>query len=136
MANNPKLTNLGASAAADAVCALADDGYLRIYDGTQPVTADTAPGVGNHVLAELRLGSPAFGAAVDGLATAEAITPDTSAALDGTAEWFRVFGDDGTTALFDGSVGLASADLIIDSTTIGAGSTVSASGFTYTQSKT
>jgi hypothetical protein len=44
MALNPKLSNAAANAAADAACVLVNTGYLRIYDGTQPTSADTAVG--------------------------------------------------------------------------------------------
>lgn len=42
MANNPQITNAAASVAADAVLALVNTGYLRLYDAPQPATADTA----------------------------------------------------------------------------------------------
>ena len=44
MANNLKLTNEAVNAEADALSVLLDNGYLRIYDGTQAATADTALG--------------------------------------------------------------------------------------------
>ena len=69
MALNPKLSNAAASAAADAVCVLANTGYLRIYDGTQAADANTAVGA-QVLLAELRFGATAFGAASNGVATA------------------------------------------------------------------
>ena len=39
---NPKLSNESVNAEADAACALANTGYLRIYNGTQAATADIA----------------------------------------------------------------------------------------------
>ena len=42
MPNNLKLSNNVVNPQADALSDLADNGYLRIYDGTQPATADTA----------------------------------------------------------------------------------------------
>jgi len=134
MANNPKRSNAAVSAAADAVCPLLNNGYLRIYDGTQPATANTAVST-QTLLAELRWNGTAFGAASNGVATANAITSDTSADATGTASWFRALKSDGTTAVFDGSVGTSSADLILNSVSISAGSTVSVSSFTYTENK-
>jgi hypothetical protein len=134
MANNPKLSNTGANAAADAVVDLADTGYLRIYDGTQAADADTAVGA-QVLLAELRFGATAFGASALGVATANAITTDTSANATGTATWFRVLKSDGSTVLWDGSVGTATSDLILDSVAIQAGADVSVSALTYTQAK-
>ena len=134
MALNPKRTNLAASTEADAVCALLNTGWLRIYDQTQPVTADTAIGA-QVLLAELRWNATAFGAASNGVATANAITSDTSANATGTASWFRAFKSDGTTAVFDGSVGTATADLIINTTSIVTGAQVDCTAFTYTANK-
>jgi hypothetical protein len=136
MANNPKLTNAAASAAADAVVDLADAGtnaLLRIYDGTQPATADTALGA-QVLLAELPMSDPAFGAASNGVATAGAITTDASANATGTATWGTVVTSAGT-RIFDFSVGTASADLILNTTSIVSGAAVSVTAFTYTQSK-
>lgn len=134
MALNPKLSNTGASAAADAVVDLLDNGYLRIYDGTQPSDADTAVTT-QTLLAELRFGATAFGAASNGAATANAITSDSSANATGTATWFRTLKSDGTTVVFDGSVGTSSANLVLNSVAIQSGAAVSVSSFTYTQSK-
>jgi hypothetical protein len=134
VALNPKLSNAAASAAADAVCPLLNTGYLRIYDGTQATNADTAVGA-QVLLAELRFGATAFGAASNGVATANAITADSSANATGTATWFRALKSDGTTAVFDGSVGTATSDLVLNSTSIASGANVSVSSFTYTQSK-
>lgn len=137
MANNPQLTNAAASAAADAVVDSIDTGgagKLRIYDGTQAATADTA--IGAQVkLAELTFSATAFGAASNGVATAAAITQDSSADATGTATWFRVINGSGTT-IFDGTVGTSGADLNLNTTSIVAGAAVSVTSFTYTQSKT
>lgn len=138
MANNPQITNAAASAAADAVVDRIDlgsgAGKVRIYDGSQPATADTA--VSSQVLlAELTMSDPAFGAASNGVATASAISDDTSANATGTASWFRVVDSDNN-AVFDGTVGTSSADLILNTVSIVAGATVSITALTYTQSKT
>ena len=45
MALNPKFTDLAVNTKADAQSALLNSGYLEIYDGTQPATADTTKGV-------------------------------------------------------------------------------------------
>ena len=135
MALNPKLSNAEANVAANAVCANANSGFLRIYDGTQPTDADTAIGA-QVLLAELTFNATAFGAAVNGVATANAITADSSANATGTATWFRAVRSNGTSVLFDGSVGTSGADLNLNTTSIVSGASVSVSSFTYTQSKT
>jgi len=135
MALNPKLSNTGANAAADATCTLLNSGKLRIYSLTQPTDADTAI-VSQVLLAELTFGNPAFGAAVAGVATANAITGDTSADNTGTATWFRALKSDGSTVIFDGSVGTSGANLNLNSVAISSGAAVSVTSLTYTQSKT
>jgi hypothetical protein len=135
MANNPELSNAARSAAANAVVDLLDAGagagLLRIYDGTQPAGPDTAVST-QVLLAELTFSDPAFGAASNGVATASAITADAAANATGTASWFRAVDSNGT-AVFDGSVGTASADLVLNSTAIQSGAEVSISSLTYTQ---
>jgi len=134
MANNPKITNASANAAADAVVDLLNSGKLRIYDGSQPATADTDVTT-QTLLAELVLNATAFGDAVDGVATANAITADSSADATGTASWFRVLQSDGTTKMFDGSVGTSGCDLNLNSVAIQINAEVSVTSFTYTQPK-
>ncbi len=110
-------TSAVANAAADAVTALADGGFLRIFDGAQPFNADTALS-GQTLIAELQLGTPAFVAAVDGVALSEAITDEDAALATGTVTWFRIYASDGTTSLWDGSVGVGEANLNFDDTQI------------------
>jgi hypothetical protein len=134
MALNPKRSNAAVNAAADAVTPLLNNGYLRIYNGTQPANADTAVST-QTLLAELRFNATAFGAASSGVSTANAITSDSSADNTGTASWFRALKSDGTTAVFDGSVGTSSADLVLNSTAISSGAAVAVTSFTYTENK-
>ena len=134
MANTPKVSNAGVNAAVDALAALANTGYLRLYDGAQPTNADTAVGA-QVLLAELRLNATAFGASSAGVATAGAITSDTDANATGTAAWFRVLKSDGTTVLWDGSVGTSGCDLNINSTAIQIHAQVDVTAFTCTLPK-
>ena len=134
MAENLKISNALANAEATAAATLFNSGYLRIYDGTQPATADTA--IGSQVLlAELTFNATAFGAPVNGVLIANAITSDASANATGTATWYRCLKSDGTSALCDGSVGTASANLVLNSVSISAGATVAVSSFTHTVTK-
>jgi hypothetical protein len=134
MALTPKLSNTAANAAADAVTVLANTGYLRIYDGAQAADADTAIGA-QVLLAELRFNATAFGAAAAGVATANAITSDSAANATGTATWFRALKSDGTTVLFDGSVGTSGANLNLNTVSIVTAAAVAVTSFTYTQNK-
>ena len=131
MPSNLKLSNAAVNAEANALAPLANNGYIRIYDGTQPVTADTAIGA-QVLLAELRFNATAFPAASNGVLTANAITADTSANNSGTATWYRALQSDGTTVLWDGSVGTADADLILNAVAIAAGANVSISSLVHT----
>ena len=135
MALTQNLTNAAASAAADAVTALLNTGYLRIYDGTQPANANTAVST-QVLLAELRFGATAFGAAANGVATANAITSDSDADATGTASWFRCLKSDGTTVVFDGSIGTSGSNINLNTTSIVIHAQVSVTSLTYTQSKT
>jgi hypothetical protein len=134
MAANPKFSNLTVNGEADFIGVAADSGYLRIYDGTQPATADTAIGA-QVLLAELRFAADAFPAAVAGLLTANAIASDASADATGTASWARILKSDGTSVLFDGSVGTSSANVIVATTSIVAATVVSCSSLTLQVSK-
>lgn len=134
MALNPKYSDTMVNAEADAVGNALNNGYLRIYDGSQPATADTAIS-GQNLLAELRFAADAFGAAVAGVITANAITDDSSADATGTATWARILASNGTTVWFDGSVGTSNANVILNTTSIVAGAIVSCSSLTFTVSK-
>lgn len=133
MANNPKRTTTAANAACDAMAALANSGRLKVYDGTQPATANTAVTT-QTVLADLTMNATAFGAAVAGVATANAITQDSSADATGTATWFRLYKSDNSTVILDGSVGTSGCDLNLSTTSIVAGAAVSITAFTLTES--
>jgi len=108
---------------------------LRIYSGARPDKVDSALS-GNRLLAELNLSNPAFGAAADdnpnAIATANAITDDSSANATGTASFFRV-SDRAGTPVIDGNVGTSGEDLNLDSLSITAGQTVSISSWTITE---
>ena len=134
MANNFKISNAAANAEIDALTALLNTGYLRIYDGTQPANVDTAIS-DQTLLAELRFGATAFGAGSSGVATANAITQDSSANATGTAAWFRALGSNGTSAVADGSVGTSGADLNLNSVAIQSEAAVSVTSMTITQGK-
>ncbi len=134
MALVPKFSNESANARCAAHVALLNTGYLRIYSGAQPTDADTAIGA-QVLLAELRFSATAFGAPTDGVATANAITEDSSANATGTAAWYRCLKSDGTSPVEDGTVGTATSNLVINSVAISAGAAVQVSSMTHTESK-
>lgn len=131
MASTFNMSNVAVNIQADALAVLANSGYLRIYDGIQPANADTAVTTQTK-LAELRFGSPAFMTSVSGLIEAYPVTADVSADATGTATWFRALESDGTTVLWDGSVGTTGTDMVLSSTAISIGTLVEITALTHT----
>ncbi len=127
---NTQLADATVNGQADNLSARLNNGYLRIYDGTQPATADTAT-TSQVLLAELRFNATAAPAAVSGLITFNAITADSSANATGTASWYRCLSSDGTTVVMDGSVGTSSSNMILPTTSIVAGVQVGVTSFTH-----
>jgi hypothetical protein len=103
---------------------------LRIYDGSQPTDPDTALGA-QVLLAALPCSSSVFGSAASGVLTANAITSDSSANATGTASWASIVTSGGTRKI-DCSVGTSSANVILNTTSIVSGATVSCSACTIT----
>jgi hypothetical protein len=140
MPNTPFFSDTATRAAVDAVAALCNGGTLKIYSGAQPTDANTAVGA-QVLLAILTLNATAFAASVASgsagskvvTATANTITGDTSADATGTAAWFRVLKSDGTTVVFDGSVGVSGYDLNVATTAFVAGADIEITAFTITQ---
>ena len=123
------ITQAVAKAMMDTFDAQVDAGtqaVINIYDGTAPATADTALSA-NNLLAQLTCSTTAFGAATTAnpsVVTANAITSDSSADSTGTASFFRILTQSAGTVCAQGSVGTASADMILNTTAITSGSTV------------
>jgi hypothetical protein len=133
MANNLKITNAMRNAACNAIVDSLDTGgagTIKIYDGTQAATADTAISTQN-LLVTITLNSTAFGNASNGVATLNGVPLSGTAGATGTASWFRMANGSGTTIL-DGSVGTSNADLILNTTSILNGNTVQVTSGTLT----
>ena len=109
--------NVALNAAADAIAALLDGGTLQFQTSADAETATVA------------FGNPAFGAAVAGVATANAITPDSSAAGGVTTKF--VCRTSAAALVVAGTAGSAGTeDMVMDNATISAGVTVEVDGFT------
>lgn len=124
-----RMSVVSRNAEANALAALANTGYIRIYSGTRPATPETALS-GNTLLAELRFGATAFGAAANGVLTANAITA-VNAAATGTANWARILQSDGTSVLWDDEVGTATTNIQFPSVAFQAGTQVSITSLTH-----
>lgn len=137
MAVDTKTAALPRNDMVDALCAYIDTGAaagtLSIYEsntGGVPATADTAL-TDQTVLVVIPLhATPSFTVATN-VMTADTIA-DAVASHTGTASFFRVYQNDGTTVAWQGTVGTADADLILNSVAIVSGATVSITALTYT----
>lgn len=132
MALAPMYSDEAVNVANDAQAALLNTGYIRIYAGTKPTNANTAIGA-QTLLATLRFGATAFGASVAGVATANAITSDSDAAATGTASFFRCLKSNGTSVVYDGTVGVSGCDMNMATVALVQHAIISLSSFTMTQ---
>ncbi|MTK11609.1 MAG: hypothetical protein F8N39_05810 [Clostridiaceae bacterium] len=129
MASSLHVSFTAANAQATALSALCNSGFIDIFSTAQPATPETAPG--GTALATLQFGATAFGAPVNGVLTANAISGVTIV-NSGTAVWFRVTKSDHTTPVFDGSCGTSAADMVINSVALSSGASLTVSSLTYT----
>jgi len=129
-----KLSTTARNAACDAVTAkinVSAPGTLKIYTGAQPANPQTA--VTGTLLATLTFSTTSFGAAVAGVATANAITEDSSADATNTAGYARI-ADGAGAAVMDLSVTATGGggDVQLNTVSIVAGGPVRCSSMTYT----
>lgn len=101
---------------------------LRIYNGARPGTG----GAPTTLLAEFAMGNPFAPAAVAGVLS-PTLPAEVAGSAAGTASWFRIVKADGNTHVFDGSIGTAAADLILNTLTISVGVAVQIAGMTITR---
>lgn len=134
MSKNTQLTTLAVNTEADAFAALMNDGYLDIYDGSQPANGDVAIS-GQTLGVSIRFGAPAFLPAVAGLIAANPMTPGVIAASINPATWGRVYRSDHVTPVMDVSVGTSDANVVLPTTNLVAGVTVTVGSFTHTVAK-
>lgn len=120
--------NAACNGIVDLIDAGAAAGSVKVYDGSQPGSVGGAYG---NLLGTCPFSDPAFGNAATGVATASAITSDTSADASGTALSFTLVDSDGT-VVADGSCGQGSGDLSFNNSVIVAGGTIAIASFTVT----
>jgi len=106
---------------------------LKIKTGAAP--ADCATADSGTVLASLTLPSDWMAAAASGAKAKAGTWQDASADNAGTAAHFRIYASDGTTCHLQGTVTDTGSggDLELDNTSIGAGQSVTITGFTLTE---
>ncbi len=134
MAYHCRLSETAAKAACDAIVDLVDAGAgagaIVLYYGSEPSYADDAEGteVATCACAATAYGSAAIDA-VNHWAEAGLASPASDSSATGNANavaYFRLEDDDGDVVL-QGTVGTSGCDLNLNSTTIGAGASVSIS---------
>jgi hypothetical protein len=129
-----KLTSLAARGMLDNLTARCSGGTIKVYTGTRPASADDELPAGGILILAYDLPTPCFPASVDGNpnAVATANVLGASVAEDsGVATWFRVESS-ASVPVMDGNVGTTDADLILESTTIANGQSVSISSWIIT----
>ncbi len=132
------ISTAAAAAACNGVVDLLDadasPGYIEIRTGAAPATVGAA--ATGTLLGTLVLSATAFGAATDAspsVATAAAITDDTTADASGTAGWFRAYDGGGINAVIQGDItttAVGTGDMTLDDTAIVAGGTISVTSWT------
>jgi len=127
-----RLSTASRNAACNAIVDLLDVGgvaTIQIRTSTQPTNvADAASGT---LLGTLTCSATAFGNAATGVATAAAITSDSSADNSGTAGHARILNGDGSIHS-DATCGLGSGDFNFDNNVIVAGGVIAISSMTIT----
>lgn len=122
--------NAACNATVDLLDAGSAAGVVLIRTGAQPTNvgdADTGT-----LLGTLTFSDPAFGNAATGVATASAITSDTTADASGTAGHARLKDSDANIVM-DCTCGQGSGDINFDNNVIVAGGTIAISSMTVTQ---
>lgn len=109
MTTELKVSDAVANAQADLIGQRCRNGWLRLYGGTKPASADDP--VGPSALATLRFAQEAFRPAADRQIASNPIAPDLNTEGAGEATWFRAFMEDGTTPVFDGTVGVSGCNI-------------------------
>ena len=87
---------------------------------------------GSTEVATLTFSDPAFGNASNGVATASAITSDTSATGNAAAATIAKFLDSDATVVLSCSVGIGTGDIQLSNNVIAAGETVAITALTVT----
>ena len=103
---------------------------LKIRTGAQPASCATADS--GTVLATLTLPADYLAAASGGTKAKLGTWEDTSADDTGTAAHWRLYANDGTTCHAQGTVGVGSGDLQVDSASFTAGQSFTVTAWTFT----
>lgn len=104
--------------------------HLKLRTGAQP--ADCATADSGTVLCDMTLPADPMAGAGSGQKAKSGTWSGTGSGGGGTAAHFRLYKNDGTTCVMQGSVGQGSGDLSLDNNVIADGQTITISTFTLT----
>lgn len=132
-----RISTAARNAMCDAVVDLVDSGggtaKLQLWSGSMPGSfGDTPSGL---LLAEFDLPNPCFGAASNGVATANSISPTTGLAAAGagtTVGFVRVVNANGDVVWENDDVGTSGAQIVLNTMTISENADVSVTSWTVT----
>ena len=136
MAVAPFITQAVAQALLDAFEVAANAGTAAVINGYDDDAADPADAdasaAGSQITFTLTCSASIFTSKTDGapgaVGTFASITADSSADVTDTLSFFRILTQAGGTVVFQGNADTASADMIINTVSITAGSTVDDTG--------
>jgi hypothetical protein len=124
--------NACADAATGAINTGTGTAKLQLRSGAVGATPDTASGT---LLAEFSLPNPCFGSSASGTGTANAIS-DTTGLANGTVGHVRVLDRNGNAVWDNDDVGTSGTQIVLNTTTISSGLTVSVTSWTVTMPAT
>lgn len=125
------MTNLAVETEANAFARLMDDGFIDIYSGPQPATADT-PLNGQVMAVSLSFSKPAFAPSLAGELIANSIRGGEAENSVELATWARIYRADHKTPVMDVTVGTRDAVVVLPTVNIQARITVTCSHFSHT----
>jgi len=126
MASNLFVSNQGASTAIAALGTQLNAGFIDIYAGTQPASANVNTTGAEFILAEVTFANPA-GTIASSTFTASALAA-TTATSTGIATFYRAYSSS-RAAIIDGSVSTAAADMNFNTNNVVPGVSVSVTSY-------
>lgn len=134
MAKRTRLSSLVVSGQAEFLAKLLNNGFIDIYDGQQPEDADEEI-TDQRLGVTLQFGSPAFLPPVKGVISANLVRSGVAVAELKKATWARLYREDHKTKVMDVSVGERDANILLPTTHLVRGVTVSCSSFVHSIAK-
>jgi hypothetical protein len=119
---------------------LFNGGFIGLFSGSQPASADNAEGGGllATISSSSGTGGIILGTAGGGIITKDASVMSGTCGTGGVAGWFRLYdsnkttGSSGTAVRMDGNFGVSGSDMVAANTTLVAGATTTIDEFSLT----